>query len=573
MYSLSLHDTARGSLLCGLYNPENITGCLCDYHSLSATVSYFKSAKDKFKPILGCQFFTDSGFITLIAKNKNGYHNLIRILSRSHDPDLYNNGPKVTLDLVENYSKDLICLTGGLNSQLAYNICKYDEVYYEPDINRVKSLLHIDTSIIERYKSIFGEDLILEKYENKNYPFTEILSSINQDLSAKYKITIENIGYDHGLDNHIDLLTILAIGLRCKLSNLHDVLKEKQLGFLIPQLDNIKYPDPKFFERCENYSIFEGSNLPKYPWTNGLSEIEYLKSICREGWVRKNKKWGTEYSDRIKMELAVIEKANLSGYFLIVSDYIKWAKNNNILVNTGRGSVAGSLVAYLMDITEVDPIPYNLIFSRFYNEGRNKPGSIELPDIDTDFPSADRDKVISYVRNKYGSDKVAHISTYGRMMGASILKEVFSIHKACTPSEANFITKLLPPESKIAGDLEEMEKEEEIYSIIKWKLENEPHDLLEYAKIEKDEIVGPLSHYFKQAIRLEGHIKTQGTHAAGVVISNDPLSDHCPMIHNKNGDDKIIGYDMESLKKINFTKFDFLVLATLDKIQDIMRDL
>lgn len=579
MYSLSLHDSEHNNLMSATCRPIEIVesctdqgaACLIDYHSLSAVVEFFsESEKAKIKPIIGCQFFSNDGFITLIAKNKNGYHNLIKILSRSHDSDLFNKGPKVTLDLVEEYSKDLICLTGGVNSQLAHEICKYDEVYYETDLDRVKSLLSTQKITLDRYKSIFKDDLFLEKLPelNNRFPFLKILSDIIVNLGNTYKIPVLNITHNHHINNYLDHLTILSMGAKVRIDQLYDFLKSNEIGYLIPQLELYNPSIPKeIVERCEQYSISSPANLPKFEWTNGLSEFEYLKEICREGYKRKRKNWGSEYIDRIKTELQVIEEANLSGYFLIVSDYIKWAKSQNILVNWGRGSVAGSLVAYLMDITEVDPIPYNLIFSRFYNQGRNKPGNIELPDIDTDFPSDDRDKVIEYIREKYGRNRVANVCTFGRMMGASILKEIFRVHNACSFAEANRITKDFPQESKIAGDLEEDEKESGTYSIIKWILENKSEVLQDYCQLVDDKLTGQYSSYFEQAIRMEGIIKNQGKHAAGIVISNSPLNNICPMIHDKTSDNKITGLDMDSLKKIGCVKFDILSTTILDKVQ------
>lgn len=232
---------------------------------------------------------------------------------------------------------------------------------------------------------------------------------------------------------------------------------------------------------------------------------------------------------------------------------------SNFLVHN---SAAGSLVSYLLRITNVDPIPYNLLFERFYNDGRNTKDRIALPDIDIDFPIDSREEVISYVRNKYGYDKVAQIATFGRMQGRGAVKDVFRIHDVCDMKTINEISKKLPHEHEIADKLEEEGQE----SIIQWTLDNEPERISEYCRMTDGEITGDYAQYFKQASRLEGIHKSQGKHAAGIIIAPKPLSELCPMIADKSSNEKICGMEMDSLEKMGLPKMDFLGIAALDKL-------
>lgn len=227
-----------------------------------------------------------------------------------------------------------------------------------------------------------------------------------------------------------------------------------------------------------------------------------------------------------------------------------------------HNSVGGSLVAYLLGITEVDPIPIGLMFVRFLNKGRLSKTNIEYPDIDLDFPSKVREEIIEYITQKYGENQVCQIATFGRLLGAGALKEVLRIHEVCSFEEMNNITKNFPNEAEIMEFLEDMEHK----SIIQWILENEPDLVKDYCRLEDGKLIGDYAQYFEQAIRIEGTIKTQGKHAAGIVIAPHNLNDYCPMIYDKNSDKKIAGMDMESLKKLGYIKFDILGLSILDKL-------
>jgi DNA polymerase-3 subunit alpha len=240
------------------------------------------------------------------------------------------------------------------------------------------------------------------------------------------------------------------------------------------------------------------------------------------------------------------------------------------LAGVGRGSAAGCLVSYLIGITGVNPIPYHLIFERFYNIGRSSKDRVSLPDIDIDVPINKRDYVIDYIKNKYGTKKVAQMLTFNTMKGRGALKEVLRVYGNISFEEMNKITKNIPDEAKIADELQEMKEETGESSIIRWALENSSDKLKEWCSLKEDETLeGPLAKRFEQAIRLEGTKSNQSKHAAGVVISRDNLEDICPMIYDNKNQQMIAGMEMNDLEALGVIKFDILGLAFLDKAMHI----
>ena len=238
------------------------------------------------------------------------------------------------------------------------------------------------------------------------------------------------------------------------------------------------------------------------------------------------------------------------------------------MVGPGRGSAAGCLISYLIGITEIDPIEYDLLFERFYNAGRNTEDHISLPDIDMDVPGGKRDEIIQYLKDKYGSSNVSQMLTFGRLQGRSALKEVLRVNSACGFSEMNEITKYIPDEAAISDQLAEMDEEDR--SIIRWALINHPDDLRDYCYVGDDgRLNGDFAQYFQQAIDIEGTFKTQGKHAAGVVISADDLNKVCPMVNPKSGTEKIAGLEMADLEALGHVKFDVLGINLLDKLMMI----
>ena len=316
--------------------------------------------------------------------------------------------------------------------------------------------------------------------------------------------------------------------------------------------------------------------LPIFPTPNGESEEEYLKELCREGWrnllAKNNKVKDQENKDKYHQqflhEFKVIEEAKLFGYFLIVRDIVHFVESNGWISGPGRGSAAGCLISYMIGITKIDPIEFDLLFERFYNSGRNTGDHISLPDIDMDVPGNKRDDIIDYLKETYGHGNVSQMLTFGRLQGRSALKEVLRVSGVCGFGLMNEMTKSIPNEADISDQLAAMDDEDR--SIIKWALINNDKELRDYCFInDAGELQGDYAEYFQQAIDMEGTFKTQGKHAAGVVISKEELNRVCPMVNQKSSEEKIAGLEMADLEALGHVKFDVLGINLLDKLMMI----
>ena len=276
------------------------------------------------------------------------------------------------------------------------------------------------------------------------------------------------------------------------------------------------------------------------------------------------------YIDRIKHELEVLQGANLSSYFLIIYDILEYIEKQGWMKNSGRGSVAGSMVAYLLGITQVDSIKYNLIFERFYNRGRSIGTNISLPDIDLDVEVHRRSAIIQYIKDKYGHDKVSQLATHSRMKGRSSLKDVMRAH-GVSFSIVNQMTKTIPDETAIADELAQMKKDGiENPSIIMWTLENDSQGKMkEWCYLENGELKGPYAKLFEQAVRLENVVTGSGKHAAAVITSLEPLAEVCPMMLDSKTKLPIVSLSMDDSEKLGLVKFDILGLNFMDKIMGI----
>jgi len=502
---------------------------IADYKSISGAVSFYSACiENNIKPIIGCSFDNFS----LFAKNKNGWFDLIELVSSLDENDN-----------LDTKFLNLICSKGNLicvaKNELASPVSKEDfylktdcfyDIYYvnqeDAQLHRILLCSNMKTTLPKVYKKIkSGENI-------ENSKFFE-----NSDFYLKDNLEISEY-----------------------------IITDIESGNIFNDI----------FNKCEEYSIFEKPKLPRFPTPKNESEEEYLTELCRNGW--RNLLAGTEksnsedkkktYGNRFKKEFEVIKEANLFGYFLIVWDIIKYANDNGWMTGPGRGSASGCLISYLLGITHVDPIEYDLLFERFYNSGRNTDDHISLPDIDMDVPADKRDEIISYLKDKYGQDNVCQMLTFGRLQGRSAIKEVLRVNEACGFTEMNEITKYIPDEAAISDQLQEMDEDEK--SIIKWALINESEYLKDFCFINKNgDLEGTYAEYFKQAINIEGTFKTKGKHAAGVVISANELYKVCPMVNQKNGKEKIAGLEMTDLELLGHVKFDVLGLSLLQKLMFI----
>jgi len=567
------------------------------------------------KPILGCQlnicenhgglYKEDTNLancnLTVLAKNLAGWKTLVKIVSKTHE-NFYKK-PRISLtELEEFHDGNLIYIIGAYGSHYGNSLWEGAEEYgLSDDILKTRITEDFNETLcgnLKYYIESFGKENIVIDIQltdgiRQNELMAKALRKVAEEMSIPC-IATANVYYPNPVDKR-DQQVVMANLLKCKVKDLFQNLIQKapELNFVsyssnhLPSEDELKansleeIANTKLVsDMCESYIITSDPVFPNFVCPDNQEPNAYLKQLCREGWRKKIKDKVPEekhprYVAQLLEELAVFEEYGLATYFLVVQDMITWAKTQ-MLVGPGRGSVGGSLAAYLMNITEVDPIPFGLYFSRFINKGRLSKDHISLPDIDTDYPQAGRGKVIKYLQEKYGYDRVAQICNFGTTKGRSALKDVLNAHGACSFDEMNEITKYVPDESKISDDLQEMIEAEGEASIIKWALENNKNDLSKWCEIDDDgNLIGDFADYFAQAIRLEGNKRALGRHASGIVISNCPVSEMGPVVQvsEEKEDLLLIGYDMHSVEAIGLPKIDILGLATLDRLmawQEIM---
>lgn len=496
---------------------------IADYKSISGAVSFYQAClANDIKPIIGCAF---DGF-TLFAKNKDGWLELIRIVSSFDDNGDVDTGLLVKLANQGN----MICVA----KDKSVSPIAGDDFY--PKTPSFSSTYYVEKNQAELHRVLLCGKL------------KKTMNDVKRDIT-------NNIPTDH------------QEFFECDDFYLKDSMETAQVLVDDPKMDIFD----EIFEKCENYNILSKPMLPKFPCPRGHSEQEYLEILCKEGWAELEKDQTitsdncVEYRARYDRELKVISKANLSGYFLIVWDILNFCRGNGWMVGPGRGSAAGCLISYLMKITMIDPIEFKLLFERFYNDGRNTENHVSLPDVDMDVPTGKRDAIIQEWKVRYGEENVSQMCTFGRLQGRSAIKEVLRVNQACGFGEMNHITKYIPDEAAISDQLAVMDEEDR--SIIRWALLNNADDLRDYCHFDDEGVLhGDYSEYFQQAIDLEGTFKTQGKHAAGVVISSQPLHEVCPMVNQKSGGEKIAGLEMNDLEALGHVKFDVLGINLLDKL-------
>ena len=501
---------------------------IADYKSISGAVSFYQACiSNDIKPIIGCSF---DGF-ALFAKNKQGWFDLISLVS-SIDSD------------------------GKLDSFMLFQICKNNNL--------------ISVAEDEANSPIKGVD-----FYKKSESFMDIYYTERGDadlhriaLCSSMKTTLPKVSKAISKGDQVDNQVFFE-------SNDFFLKNKTEITEVIVN-DNKLQQFKEIFDKCENYTILSKPMLPSFPTPNGESEEEYLKQLCRDGWRDLLQKTGKiddeekkqEYLDRFLMEFKVINQADLFGYFLIVWDILNFCRSQGWMVGPGRGSAAGCLISYLIGITQIDPIEFDLLFERFYNEGRNTDDYVSLPDIDMDVPGNKRDDIILYLKERYGSGNVSQMITFGRLQGRSAIKEVLRVNSACGFGEMNEITKAIPDEASISDQLADMDEEDR--SIIRWALINNADELRDYCFVNSNgDLEGDYSEFFRQAINIEGTFKTQGKHAAGVVISAEKLETVCPMVNPRSGNEKVAGLEMADLEALGHVKFDVLGINLLDKLMKI----
>jgi DNA polymerase III alpha subunit len=331
---------------------------------------------------------------------------------------------------------------------------------------------------------------------------------------------------------------------------------------------------------CEPFSILSPPRLPTFDCPGGQDANAFFRQALADGYRRKIAGEVPDaelpaYRARLAEEAKVLCGVGLAPYFLVVQDFNRFAQAGGMKRSRGRGSAAGSLAAYALDIHDTDSLKYELLFERFFNAARFDPakGRYKLPDIDCDFPRRRRGEIYEYVKGKYGDDRVSRMATYSRLKGRSALTVVFAAHGWGTFDERKAVTKHVPDESAVADDLQESREEDGEASLVRWALENNAEKLADWCGLDGDNrFDGPLAAYFAQAERLEGVAQSRSTHASGVVISPVPVAAECPAVYDDAGE-AVAAFEMNDLEACGFVKFDILGVAALDKIAGACRTL
>ena len=485
----------------------------------------------------------------LIAKNKNGYNNLLHLSSLAYTEGLYGQFPRIDKDLIKKYKKDVIALSGNLLSIIPQLILNQGIEFAEEEL--------------KWWLDVFGEDFYIE-INRHGLEEEDHVNKILIDFSKKYNIKIvacNDVYYLNKEDSsaHDILLCIKqgefkstpigrGRGKRFGYQNEEYYFKSqeemKELFKDIPEsISNIQ----EVIDKVEDFDLERDVVLPKFSVPeefyekNDIKESQnnYLKKITYAGAESKYEKITDELKERIEFELKTIKNTGYPGYFLIVQDITNEAKNLGVTVGPGRGSAAGSVVAYCIGITDVDPIKYNLLFERFLN-----PDRISLPDIDIDFDDEGRDKIINYVIEKYGYDQVAQIITYGSMAAKSAIRDAGRVLELPL-SDTDRLAKLIPDRPGVT--LIESFKE--------------VPELLEIRKKKSLE-----AEVLKQAEIIEGSIRNIGTHACGIIITPDKLTNYIPVSKSKDSELLITQFDNSVIESAGMLKMDFLGLKTLSII-------
>ncbi|MGO1818585.1 MAG: DNA polymerase III subunit alpha [Senegalia sp. (in: firmicutes)] len=523
---------------------------ITDHGVMYGVVDFYKQAKKRgIKPILGCEVYISHGdykrkdkdkdksqyHLVLLAENNTGYKNLIKIVSEGFVSGFYYK-PRVDFNVLEKYKEGIIILSGCLGGEIQKSLAnsEYDKAY----------------NVAKKYRDTFGaENYFLELQDHG----IKMQKKVNQEiikLSDELKIALVATNDVHYVEKED--------------AKFHDVLLCIQTGKTIDEEKRMKFPSDDFYlksydemaeifpnrldaldntfkiaQRCNVELDFDTLHLPEFDVPDTYTNEEYFEKLCYDGLEKRYENITSEIRERLEYEIKVIEDMGYVDYFLIVWDFIRYAKENDIMVGPGRGSAAGSLVSYTLEIIDIDPIKYNLIFERFLN-----PERVTMPDVDIDFCYERREEVIDYVVEKYGSDRVAQIVTFGTMAARGAIRDVGRALDI-SYSQVDYIAKQIPTELGITID--------KALTMNKKLKETYDNDIT-------------IKRLIDTARQVEGMPRHTSTHAAGVVISKNPVTEYVPL--SRNNDSIITQFTMTELEELGMLKMDFLGLRNLTVIRD-----
>ena len=522
---------------------------LTDHGVMFGIVEFYKACKKEgIKPLIGCEVYVaartrfdrevsldkTSSHLTLLCKNETGYRNLIRMVSLSHIEGHYFK-PRIDKDLLNQYHEGLICLSGCMGGPLSRYILNGNDAAALEEATYYQSLFGDDFYLELQDQGIEGQRLIIQKLlEIKTLTGIPVVAT--NDAHYLHK--------DHAIIQ--DVMIALSTGKTLKdKERLHFkttefyVKSQEEMAAIFEFIPEALENTQKIADKCNLELTLGKFFLPSFVVPEGETPESYLLTVAQHGLAKRYPKQNDEILERFEFELGVINKMGFASYFLIVADFVQYAKDNGIPVGPGRGSAAGSIVAYALGITDIDPLRFQLLFERFLN-----PDRISMPDIDIDFCIENRQKVIEYTRQKYGSDHVAQIVTFGRMAARLAIRDVGRVLEVPL-ADVDKIAKLIPMGSTIAEAMEQIPELKRYYGQESFR------ELLDIAA------------------KIEGTARHSGIHAAGVVISKDPLIESVPMIE-KDGQ-LVTQYWKDDLESIGLLKMDFLGLRNLTMIDKSLR--
>lgn len=626
-----LHNHSYNSLLDAISDPKDIAArckelkipacALTDHGSISAAIPFLSACKkNDIKGILGIELYIceenpslkserELKHLIVLCKNLAGWQDLMELVTECNDPANFYYKPRINLENLEKYGRrgNLLCLDGHFGSCLSYCIFPNPQALRGCDtVECCKT--YINKNWVEDCRkhlrcleNIFGTSnvyLEVQLLDRINLPPLELLAQGYRYLAKQdgYKCVASTDAHYIKEEDAILQRIVLANSLGREIKDILNAISRgedvglggffKSSKYYIPSYEELQSIHTKeeltntllIADKCESYDITHKPILPKFPLQNVVAG-DYIKELCRGGWRQKIDKikevcrikniTEKDYVARLEAELKVILEYHLEDYFLIVWDIVRYARDNQIQVGFGRGSAAGSLILYLLNVTTVDPLEYDLLFERFLNAGRFTKDRVSLPDVDMDFDIRYRDKIFDYIKEKYGQENVGQICTFGTLKGRAALYDVLRAFNVASSDEIHRITSVIPDPAKISDELQIMKDNGENPSILVWSLRN-CKELQPYCTIDaKDKLSGEYAQYFEYAIRLENVRKSQGKHAAGIVIADKPLYNYCPMIYDKSEKQLIAGYNMEDIEKNGLLKLDILGVAALSKLSTI----
>lgn len=586
-----LHNHTHHSLLDGLTKIPDMVAkvkemgmeacAITDHGTMSGAIEFYKAAKSAgIKPIIGIETYVAARsrhdrdpakdkaryHLTLLAMNQQGYQNLMKLSTTANLEGFYYK-PRIDHELLEQHNEGIICMSGCMGGELGENL-RYD------DYEKAKE-------IAQWYKMIFGDRYYME-LQDHGHPearshwdvqkkVNDYIERLSEELDIPCVVTSDGHYLNHEDQDAHEIL--LCVGTGAYLSDEKRMsLKEFELHLTEPEdiISRWSKTNPQAIantkaiaDRC-NLEIKLGDILiPKFPTPNGESEKEYLDHLVYQGMARRytdldktaidamsneeiRAQLKPEQIERLDMEFGVLDKMGYNGYFLIVQDFINWGKSQGIIFGPGRGSAAGSIIAYALNITDLDPLHYDLLFERFLN-----PDRISMPDIDIDIQDTRRGEVIEYCANKYGADRVANICTFGTMAARASVRDVARVLQV-PYGDADRLAKLIPP--PVQGR----------HVPIKKSLQEDPDLKKEYETNPTAKTV------YDFASQLEGTIRSHGVHAAGVVIAPDDLVKYVPLEMAQKG---VVAtqYPMGPVEELGLLKMDFLGLSNLSIINNALR--